>query len=360
MTSLLEIRENIKQIYSKYEVVILPILKFLLAFITLNSLNGKIGYMTQLDNVALVLIIALLCAFLSTGVLIFFCAIISLAHMYAVSLEVALVGLCVYLIIYLLFFRFSPKDALVLVLTVLFFNMKLSYVIPVAIGLVCGPASVVSMACGVVVYYFLEIVVLNVPNITTMGDADMLNKIRLMVDTIIANRAMVVIIGVFAITALMVYFIRRLSVSYSWTIAMVAGALVQAMMLLISDLIFDINISVGGALLGSVLAVVAGKVIEFFRFCVDYNRTEVVQFEDDEYYYYVKAVPKMALAQTTKTVKKINAGRSVVTERTRSYEGNRNAAVRSNDYRTGKSVTVGTTSEKAAEEEDSIDYEELF
>ena len=33
-----------------------------------------------------------------------------------------------------------------------------------------------------------------------------------------------------------------------------------------------------------------------FLFSVDYSRTERVQFEDDEYYYYVKAVPKVVVA----------------------------------------------------------------
>ena len=31
------------------------------------------------------------------------------------------------------------------------------------------------------------------------------------------------------------------------------------------------------------------------RNTVDYSRTENVQFEDDEYYYYVKAIPKMSV-----------------------------------------------------------------
>ena len=48
------------------------------------------------------------------------------------------------------------------------------------------------------------------------------------------------------------------------------------------------------------------KVIEFFAFHVDYSRVEKVQFEDDEYYYYVKAVPKITVAMPSKTVKKIN------------------------------------------------------
>ena len=42
-------------------------------------------------------------------------------------------------------------------------------------------------------------------------------------------------------------------------------------------------------------------------FSLDYSRTEYVQFEDDEYYYYVKAVPKISIAVPQKKVKKINA-----------------------------------------------------
>ncbi len=36
---------------------------------------------------------------------------------------------------------------------------------------------------------------------------------------------------------------------------------------------------------------------------LDYARTENVQFEDDEYYYYVKAVPKKMIAKEEKVVK---------------------------------------------------------
>jgi hypothetical protein len=39
---------------------------------------------------------------------------------------------------------------------------------------------------------------------------------------------------------------------------------------------------------------------------LDYTRTETVEFEDDEYNYYVKAVPKTAFKSETVSVKKIN------------------------------------------------------
>ena len=46
--------------------------------------------------------------------------------------------------------------------------------------------------------------------------------------------------------------------------------------------------------------------LELFLFSVDYARSERLQFEDDEYYYYVKAIPKVAMTTPEKTVKKIN------------------------------------------------------
>ena len=43
-----------------------------------------------------------------------------------------------------------------------------------------------------------------------------------------------------------------------------------------------------------------------YAFNLDYARTEKVQFEDDDYYYYVKAVPKITVTAKKVKVKKIN------------------------------------------------------
>lgn len=311
MTVLLEMKERIKLVYGKYEAFIVPVFKFLLAFITFSTLNGRMGYMVRIDDTRIMLIAALTCSFLPVGLMVLMAAAFSLMHMYALSMEVALVGLCMYLIMYLLFFRFSPKDSLVVVLTPLLFSMKIPYVVPISVGLLCGPSSMVSVGCGIAVYYLMQTVIDSAPNIRTMGESEdeILVKVRMMVESIMDNKAMLVMIAAFAITVLVVYLIRRMSVDYSWTIAMVAGAMMNVVLLLIGDLMYDVNLSVGSVLLGSLLAIVVAKVIEFFRFCVDYSRTERVQFEDDEYYYYVKAIPKMTVSVPTKTVKKINPQR---------------------------------------------------
>ena len=43
---------------------------------------------------------------------------------------------------------------------------------------------------------------------------------------------------------------------------------------------------------------------------VDYTRIESVQFEDDDYYYYVKAVPKVTVSDSLRTVKTFSTSES--------------------------------------------------
>ncbi len=397
MTALLELRENLKKIYSRNEAFILPVIKFLLSFIVLSIINGKMGYMTKLDNMAIVLIVSLLCSFLPTGFMAFFAMMFAVLHMYALSIETAAVGLVVFLLLYLLFLRFTAKEALVVVLTPVLCMLKLLYVMPVAMGLIGTPASCVSVGCGVVVYYLLQTVITNAPTINSMGAEEATAKLRLLIDGMLGNKAMLVTIAAFAITVIVVYLIRRMSVDHSWTIAMVAGVMIEVMILLVGDLMYDTNLSIVSALLGAVVTLIACKIIEFFRFCLDYSRTEKVQFEDDEYYYYVKAVPKMTVAAPTNTVKKINTqrrpagqqtrtsgqgtrsagqtyrstahtgrpsegtGRSVVTERTPARNGvpyGQQGGYRGHEMSGGRSVTIGGNHTNP--QDDSDDYEELF
>ena len=395
MTALLELRENLKKIYSRNEAFILPVIKFLLSFIVLSIINGKMGYMTKIDNMAIVLIVSLLCSFLPTGFMVVFAMLFTLLHMYALSIETAAVGLVVFLLLYLLFLRFTAKEALVVVLTPVLCMLKLPYVMPVAMGLIGTPASCVSVGCGVVVYYLIQTVISNAPTINSMGAEEATAKLRLLIDGMLGNKAMLVMIVAFTVTVIVVYLIRRMSVDHSWTIAMAAGIIIEVLILLVGDLMYDTNLSILSALLGAIVTVIVCKGIEFFRFCLDYSRTEKVQFEDDEYYYYVKAVPKMTVSAPTNTVKKINTqrrpasqsarpagqgrssgqsrsggqnvrsaegpARSVVTERT-APAGSRAPYGQQNPYR-GREMTGGrsvTISSDHMAQDDSDDYEELF
>ena len=221
-------------------------------------------------------------------------------------MECAVITLVIFLVLFLLYFRFSPKDTIVVLLTPMSFLLGIPYAMPLAMGLLGTPASAISVGCGVIVTYLINYIADGANTLSTMETEDMATRFRFVIDGFLDNKAMILTIAVFAVTIILVYLIRRLSIDYAWTIAIIAGALGDIMILLVGDLIFDTNVSILGLIIGTVFSVAVAKIVEFFAFHVDYSRTESVQFEDDEYYYYVKAVPKITVATPSRTVKKIN------------------------------------------------------
>ncbi len=307
MTTLLVARQYIKTFISKYEVYLKPLMKLVIALAAMMMLNGKIGYMHRLDSISIVLIIALMCSFMPMNFIIFVSALFMILHLYALSLECAAIMLVIFLVMFLLYFRFSPKDALVVILTPMCFVLKIPYAMPLAMGLLGTPASAVSVGCGVVVSFLIGHVTDNATAIMSMDSDDMATRFRFIIDSFLDNKEMLLTIAAFAATITVVYLIRRMSVDHAWTIAIIAGALTDVVLLLVGDLMFDTNVSFGGIIIGTIIAVLIAKVVEFFSFNLDYSRTEKVQFEDDEYYYYVKAIPKFTVSTPSRTVKRINA-----------------------------------------------------
>ena len=310
MAELLEIREYLKGIYSKFDLYIEPVLKFGLSIVVLMLIDMHIGYMNRLQNPALVLIAALACSFMPVNVLVILAAVFCLLNVYALSLECAVVLFVVFTIMLLVYFRFVPSDALAVVLTPVCFALKIPYVIPVTAGLVGTPLSAISAGCGVIVYYLLDYVKTNENIIRGMESETTVAKFRYIADGMMNNKGMLVMLVAFTITVVLVYLIRRLSMDHAWTVAMFTGLLVCVIFVLVGDMTLGINVSLVAVILGALISLLLTAVIKFFVFSVDYSRTELLQFEDDEYYYYVKAVPKMTVAVPEKKVKHINQRKS--------------------------------------------------
>ena len=305
MTTLLVAKQYIKLFYSKFEIYITPFLKFLLALVVLLQINSRLGYMAAIEKITVVLVVALMCSFMPSNFTVIMAALFVLLHLYSFSLECTIVIGAAFFLMFLLYFRFSPGDTAVVVLTPICFLLKIPYVIPISMGLIGTPASAVSVACGVIAYYMIHFVCANTTVLSGMAEEEMAARFKFIVDGLLDNKEMVVTIAAFEVTLILVYLIRRLSIDYAWTIAMAAGAFVNVMVILIGDLMFDTNVSIFGVIVGTVISFLITGILQFFVFHVDYSRTEKVQFEDDEYYYYVKAVPKVTLARPEKKIKQI-------------------------------------------------------
>ncbi len=303
---LLEIKSLISAVFGRYEFWILPVLRFLLAMTTLLLINTTLPYMGRLLAIPLVLVVSLVCALLPLNFTLIVSGGFILAHLYELSLEAAIVGLGLFLVMYLLYFRFSPRDAVIVLLTPLAFLLHIPYVLPLIAGLLGSLGSFLALGCGVAAYCFVGFIHTNAAYLGSGGSDEMIARVRFILDYIVNDKAMFVTIAAFAITAILVWFLRRLPLDYSWSIAIVAGVIADVVVHLIGDLMFETGMNVPGALLSSVFCGLIAFVIQFFAFNVDYKRAEFVQFEDDEYYYYVKALPKINVPLRDLQVKRIH------------------------------------------------------
>ena len=144
------------------------------------------------------------------------------------------------------------------------------------------------------------------PGMESSGKAKMMTEITAYVKQVFQNKEMWIAIAAFIICLFLVYTIHRQAADHAWKIAIVAGAVANIIVIAIGDVALGVHISYVGLIFGNIFAVIIGLILELFFFSVDYAKSENLQYEDDEYYYYVKAVPKSLVTEKDKQIKRFN------------------------------------------------------
>lgn len=307
MMNLYVFKERLKGLYAKFGIYITPLWKFVLSLFSIFCINDMTGQQRHLQNPVIIVGIALVCAFIPQSGLVAVISVILLFQLYAISLEVMLVTLALIMIMFMVYYGIKPGNAILLILVPVAFVLRIPYALPLCIGLTCGISAIIPAAFGVIIYYILVYASQNVGQLMSGGSAMDLTRYTQFIDSVIGNRMIQLTILTFAVTILVVYIIRRLTIDFAWSIAIGLGAISEITILLIGDFVFEVAISLGSFLISMVFSILIAFILEFFLFSVDYSRTEYTQFEDDDYYYYVKAVPKIAVTAPDVKVQKFTS-----------------------------------------------------
>ncbi len=305
MMSLLIIRENILSYIRQHERIVLPIVRFFYTLIVMLSFKTLFGYQDSLYRWPVLLGLAVVGAFLPGGltyliVMLFIC--IDLATF---SVEAAGLLLAGMLISYFLYLRVMPGKSWIILVTMVL-AMKLPGLVPFLIVILIGPMGIIPAVCGIILYYY-SVHCKDLYNVlmTASGEKDV-NAIAYLINQLSQDRQMLLYLAICVVVMLVTYFIYQSSMVYAWMISIMVGMVVLILGFLAGGIIIDDPVSFRVIFLGSVLSGLAAMLVQFFKGIVDYSRIEVVQFEDDEYYYYVKAVPKIRITKQDLNVKKIN------------------------------------------------------
>ena len=306
MYYLLELREKMKKVYASYNVYIRPAVKFLLALLSFILLNASIGYMSKLNNPFLSILLSVLCAFLPGQLMILVISLFMMAHLYAISAELAVIALCVLVVMYLLYLRFAPKMGYIIIITVMMCGLKLYAAVPIIIGIGLGASSIVPVSFGMLVYVIVKTASEYEAALTNSSVTDTVQHISYLAESFVNDRAFIVMVLAAVVTIIVIACIKKMTIDNAWTYALIAGAVVEFLIYIVGILALHAKFGIVSLILGLIIGIVGGYVCKVLLFSVDYKRTEYVQFEDDEYYYYVKAVPKVTVVNEDVRVKQIN------------------------------------------------------
>ena len=306
MESLFAVRGKLQEMYAGHSRIFDKALQFVLALVTFFMINNSIGFMKMVAQPVASLALAVICTFFPMTMTILAAAGLIILHLFSVSIGWSIVTAVIFLVMFIFYFRLTPKKAMVVLLTALAFMLKIPYVIPLAYALVATPITMIAIAFGTVTYYMIQYVKNAAASVQGEDVDGLMTQISVYVKQVFQNKEMWIVIVAFVICFLLVYTIRRQSANHAWKIAIAAGAVANVVIIAGGNIALGVETAFGSLIIGSVAAIVVGMILELFFFTVDYSRSENIQFEDDEYYYYVKAVPKLNVASGEKTVKRIN------------------------------------------------------
>ncbi len=311
MTQLLEIKAIIMGLYRRFDMFINPVAKFIISLIILIRLNTFLAASPIFAKLTVNFALAALAAFLPGSWFLLLLLFIVSAHLFVLSMEATLIVTLIMLVAYFLFARLQPKYAYLIMLVPLFYGLKLVYILPLFAGLFLTPGALIPIALGVGIYSFAGYL----PQLLDMQSADaslfesptiMIDMYKYIMNSILHDKDMILTIVVFSAVILVMYFVKKIELDYIWYITIGIGALAMIVFFIVGSIVLNTqNIGIVGPIFGTVVAALLVAAMQFFRFNLDYRRAEKLQFEDDEYYYYVRTIPKVSAVKTQKEIVKI-------------------------------------------------------
>ena len=292
MKEILKFRQSVKEFCSKYDMIITPVVRFILYLIMYMTLNSMTGYSTAFGSTKVAVLMAVISAVTSDGIGLGLGALLLTGQLFSANVEIGVVFLLLFLVLYCAYIRFFPKTIWIVLFAPVFFLVKLQFLLPILAGMLVGPAAMFSVGIGCIIYYFMIAAGDYVDALASAGGTEIAASYKFIFEALKGNKELVLTVAVFAVIVLIVAIIYKLSFDYSWYVAIAIGGVFEIILFLVGNVTTGADMSLTSVVIGSLVSVIVAAVVQFWKTVVDYSKVEKTQFEDDEYYYYVKAVPK--------------------------------------------------------------------
>ena len=307
MTALIEFRERIRRLYANSGRFVNAGAAFLLIVLTLFMTAATLGYKGPFSSLVIVLAIALIMCFMPHSAILTMLLGVIGYEIYTVGLEAAIVYAALCLVFIAIYFIFKPGKSYCMSLAIVLGLAQFFGPMPVIAGLIFTPFYSIPMCMGIIVSSFVTYVAGNTGMYAASSSLSISKKILSTATGVFLDESLWINIFLLAGVTIIVYLIRKLSARRSWVIAVITGCICTFLLSILVSTVLGDPVNYLVLTINVLLEAVTGVVLIFFFFMVDYSREEILQFEDDEYVYFVKAVPKLSVAIQDMKVTRIKA-----------------------------------------------------
>ncbi|MQN01887.1 MAG: hypothetical protein DUD27_04850 [Lachnospiraceae bacterium] len=265
-------------------------------------ISRDFGFSTLLSSPVITIILTAAGVFVPFSGIALMLVIYTVLQILNLSQSVGVVLLLMYLFFYAFTYSYKAKNMNLLPGITVLYRISIPYCAPMVAGLFGDYHEVTSIIGGSAIAYYMKSVHDAVPTLSESGNAtgglDILSSM-------IGNSGFYFFMAAMVIMFLMVTTIRNIRSPHSWIFAVILGVLSEALIMAGGEIFFGQGPGAASLFFGNVVAAVVGFLSAAFLQNLDYTRVERVQFEDDEYYYYVTAVPKIHISKEDKEIKRI-------------------------------------------------------
>ncbi|MCF0143229.1 MAG: hypothetical protein HUJ75_07620 [Parasporobacterium sp.] len=316
MNGILRLRNSIETFVHNHLGVFGYICRLACSLLVLLIFRQAIGYNEILSSIWLVIGFSVAAAFIPIRFLLLVYIAYAAIQLTSLSIGIGLVAVAILLIMYIVYFRFEPGYAFAIVIMPALALIKLPILIPLVLAVTQPISAFFAVIFGTVSYYMIRYISINSAVFSGMTNVGETAKVGTFLRECFTGKEFLYTIVIILVVYLLAYYIKKINFSQSRGLAILGGAGFYAILTITANLVFQTldTAKLLAILVGAVISAVVAMITVVMVMPLDYARTEYLEFEDEEYYYYVRAVPKVLMERESVTVTRINARRTVKSE----------------------------------------------
>lgn len=291
--SILKLRKNLHELYKKHNRPVNLAVKGVGALLLFFSLNGLYRHHSAM-MILLAVGLALVCAVMPARFVFVGSSLMTIIHLWQISWDIALCYAAVAAVAWILVCRVRPDTAIIIAYTPLIFSMKIPFLMPMLVGMLSSLYGVGAMVFGIMIYFagdYCSEAVLALLSSSVSGEKVI--AVQSVLTGLAGNEDFMLLLCACVIAAVITYIVYHQSFDYAWYISCVAGGITGLIVYLAGGIMFEVEHASMICVVTIPVAMGIACGIQFFRCLIDYSGVEYTEFEDDDFYYYVKAVPKI-------------------------------------------------------------------